>query len=221
MGIAEVLAIIAAVGVAASAAGTGVSAWQSEENFRQMDWSSRYGQWANIVQMYREDNAIQRRVADLKKAGLSPVLAAGSAAQAAPIRTPAPPQRTFDASMINNLGIQLGDLILKSQVADATIQQKKAQIDQIKAKTAQINTLTPSMKTSLDAKSVLNINQSNKVQYETLIAEMDALIMKMSGFKGGSTAFGGLFRDLSVILGRLKYEMQEYNKKNKGSSGSY
>ena len=53
-------------------------------------------EWQKSVQetnWQREDNAVQRRVADLKGAGLSPVLAAGSAAQAGPPVSVTAPQR--------------------------------------------------------------------------------------------------------------------------------
>lgn len=123
----------------------------AERNFANQEMQFQYQKELNQLMMDREDNAIQRRVADLKQAGLSPLMA-GDGAQAGQLLSGNAPQ--FDPSGINqaygNLQSAKQDYAQR-QLATAQFKlQSKLQIAQLSA----------------DLMGALQQYQKNKLDYQ-------------------------------------------------------
>ncbi len=102
-----------------------------ELNKQSLDWQKQM----QAETWRREDNSIQRRVADLKASGLSPVLAAGSGAAAsppiAPMRMEAPQRSSYGLGKISDVSQAMMDVLRGKLELD----QNAAQIRLINAET--------------------------------------------------------------------------------------
>lgn len=86
------------------------------------------------VMMAREDNAVQRRVADFRKAGLSPTLAAGSAASAGPVISTVAPQKLSNLQGYMALA-EVGTMLANQQKAQTEADIARQQLKQSKLDT--------------------------------------------------------------------------------------
>lgn len=141
----------------------------------------------------REDTAVQRRTADLLAAGLSPVLAAGSAATAGPVvSTSAPKSGQTDYSGIGTL-YSLAYNLLKM----------KADISKTYAENALIRSQKD--KTTIDnARNLHNLEIEKKTDMHT-----------------NPSTFGKIGRDLGNVIDDLKGKIGGYAEKEKSKTGKY
>lgn len=129
-----------------------------------------YQKWLNELTMEREDSSIQRRVEDLKKAGLHPVLATGQGAAATSMSSgsSAPP---MEAGFRNKLGI--ADVL---QIMTAT-----SQIQKTNAEAGYVEELAKSVRDKTSAE-VAGINLDNQIKdYDFQKASDNGLFYNKSG----------------------------------------
>lgn len=142
----------------------------------------------------REDNAVQRRVADLRRAGLSPVLAAGQPAQAGPAMRIDATQNKFQFPM-NAFNIEgIGALINNSMLTKSQIEKNDAEIDRTKTLTM-LDLLNNPHKIKL-------MNAKQYVLYQDLVTkQLQNMIYKMTGIAPtGASILGAHGRDAAAWM---------------------
>lgn len=164
-----------------------------ESNFQQQKNAFAYNVGLQNTIFNREDNAVQRRAADLKAAGLSPVLAAGSAANAgAVIHTDAPQQQTLDIP--NMLQAVMSLMKMKEDITNTVAQRDLIKAQQTKTLSSTLNDLV-----NLDVKDAHIKNINADTNYKNINAAYSNLELKRareSGQTKSSSMFGKIFSDI-------------------------
>ena len=145
----------------------------SSKNYKAQKEALEWQKYAQRTTWEREDNAVRRRVADLRSAGLSPVLAAGQGAQASgPIQVTAPQY---------NKQWSIGQALDKAGAAMA-LMQGKANI------------------AYTDAQKDYIKKQMESIDLQNKLMRHDLSIILNDGLPSKTSAFGSMYRDARAFF---------------------
>nr|QJB20053.1 MAG: DNA pilot protein [Microvirus sp.] len=165
----------------------GINIDQNTRNIHFQRGANRYNKVMALVQMAREDSAVQRRVADLRKAGLSPTLAAGSAAQSSPPQKIEPIKSNMDVDSQNKM-MNMINMVNQTKLANA-------QQENMIASTAKINQQRELELLNNPDKMNLIKAKTAKDFAEARIRDKEDKIFDEIGLGPRSSLYGGISRD--------------------------
>lgn len=197
-----------------------VSGYSASQNQQLESQNLAYQQSIQEKVFQREDTAIQRRVADLKAAGLSPVLAAGQGAQSGAIIQTKAPQ--FEAGGLLDSLKDVG----KSPADILSMMQQDKQIDKTSAENEYIKIQSKKAETDNYNAMLMSDKIRAEIQNERLEAAFrsrDLDIYRRTGIspRSGSQA-SSVVRDASTILQEGGNRVVDaYNNYWQGAKGLY
>lgn len=181
-------------GMVTGGANVGLGIWNAitgqqtaEDNLNLQKEQFEYQKSLQQTMFSREDNAVQRRAADLEAAGLSKTLAAGGAAQAGPVVSTQAPQKGKEGlegigNLSNSLTAALAQIATTTDIsktrADAAL--SAAQAEKIKAETVAQTENNLWIKDFNSQKYLLGDAQIANTEKDTVNKYLDSLVKQFN-----------------------------------------